>query len=71
MKTNDKLRLWRVDMVNRRGYRAQYYFIEAEPRNIHQEVRNQKYRLLDFPETWSYSLTKLEKEFDEKRKKWM
>ena len=70
MKTESKLRLWRVAIVHRNGYEAPSLLIEAKKKEVHAEVRKLQLRLLDFPESWSYRVIDLHKEFDSKRGKW-
>jgi hypothetical protein len=45
--------------------------VEAKLKDVHKVVRKLNLRLLDFPETWSYHLTDLKKEYDSKRGKWV
>lgn len=71
MNTNNSIRLWRAELVNRHGYQAPSQLIEAKKSEVHQEVRKLHLRLLDFPEVWSYRLIDLHKEFDKKRGKWI
>jgi len=71
MKTEVKMRLWRVAIVHRNGYEAPSILVEAELKNVHKEVQKLNLRLLDFPEKWSYQLTDLKKEFDSRRGKWV
>jgi len=52
------LRLWRVDLVHRNGYFAPYQLIEAESlKNVHKIIKQKRFRLLDFPNSWSYRIT--------------
>jgi hypothetical protein len=71
MKTESKLRLWRVAIVNRNGYEAPSILVEAKKSEVHKNVQKLNLRLLDFPKKWSYQLTDLNKEFDSKRGKWI
>ena len=68
METNSKMRLWRVAIVHRLGYEAPSLLVEAKSQEVHKEVQKLNLRLLDFPQSWSYHLTDLKKEF--KRGKW-
>lgn len=65
-KLNERCQLWRVDLIHRNGYHAPYQLIEVSPRpnqneykTAHKMVRELNLRLLDFPEKWSFKLTKL------------
>jgi hypothetical protein len=71
MDKHDPIRLWRVEVVSKYGYRAPYQLIESKLKNVHKEVRNLNLRLLDFPEVWYYQLVDLHKEFNIKRGKWI
>ena len=68
MKTQSKLRLWRVEIRSIYGYEAPSQLVEAKKEDVHKEVRKLNLRLLDFPQSWSYHLTDLKKEL--KRGKW-
>lgn len=70
MKTIDPIRLWRVEVINRNGYQAPAFFIEAKKKEVHTEVKKMNLRLLDFPDKWSYRLIDLRKNFDFRRNKW-
>jgi hypothetical protein len=71
MEQHDSIRLWRVEVVNRKGYQAPSVLMEAKKKEVHQEVKKLNLRLLDFPETWSYRLVDLQKRFDSNRGKWI
>lgn len=71
MKTESKLRLWRVAIVHRNGYAAPSILMEAKMSDVHKNVQKLNLRLLDYPEKWSYHLTDTRKEFDSKRGKWV
>lgn len=71
MKTESKLRLWRVAIVHRNGYEAPSILVEAKAIEVHKVVQNLNLRLLDFPEKWSYHVIDLKKEFNSKRGKWI
>ena len=67
LNTNNKYQLWRVDLIHRNGYHAPYQLIEVatnkqnEYKVAHKSVTKMNLRLLDFPEKWSFKLTKLDK----------
>jgi hypothetical protein len=71
LQTDNSVLLWRVDLVHRNGYLAPSGMLEAKRSNVHQEVRNQHYRLMDFPKSWSYHLTVISRDYDAKRRKWI
>lgn len=71
MGTIDPIRLWRVEVVHRNGYQAPSILVEAKKKDVHTEVRKLNLRLLDFPESWSYHVIDLRKEFNSKRGKWI
>jgi len=71
MKTESKLRLWRVAIVHRNGYEAPSLLVEAKAKEVHKVVQNLNLRLLDFPEKWCYHVIDLKKEFNSKRGKWI
>ena len=71
MKTESKMRLWRVAIVHRNGYEAPSILMEAKKSEVHKNVQKLNLRLLDFHKKWSYQLTDLNKEFDSKRGKWI
>lgn len=65
---NKNCQLWRADLIHRNGYHAPYQLIEVVPKPNHKEykiahkmVMDMNLRLLDFPDKWSFRLTKLEK----------
>jgi hypothetical protein len=70
MKTDEPVRLWRVDLVHRNGYHAPSQLVEAKQKDVHKEVQKMRLRLMDFPQQWSYHLTELSREFNAKRGKW-
>jgi len=64
--TSERCQLWRVDLIHRNGYHAPYQLIEVntnqnEYKTAHKMVTQMNLRLLDFPEKWRFTLTKLEK----------
>lgn len=68
MKINQKCQLWRVDLIHLNGYHAPYQLIEvttkpnqSEYKTAHKMVRKMNLRLLDFPEKWRFTLTKLDR----------
>jgi len=72
MQTFAKLKLWRVSIVHRNGYEAPSQLVEAKSKeDVHKEVKKLNLRLMDFPQSWSYHITDLKKEFDIKRSKWV
>lgn len=71
MEKHDAIRLWRVEVVSRYGYRAPYQLIEAKKKEVHQEVRNLHLRLLDFPDIWYYQIIDLHRGFDSRTGKWI
>jgi hypothetical protein len=70
METLNNIRLWRVELVNRKGYQAPSQLVEAKKNEVHKIVQKLNLRLLDFPESWSYHLTDLKKEYDSRKGKW-
>jgi len=72
MQTFAKLKLWRVSLVHRNGYQAPSQLVEAKTKEeVHKEVKRLNLRLMDFPQSWSYQITDLKKEFNSKRGKWI
>jgi hypothetical protein len=63
--------LWRVDVVHRNGYLAPSRVLEAKKSDIRKEVLGMHMRLMDFPESWSYHLSVISREYDAKRGKWV
>ena len=53
-------------------YEAPSRLVEAKTKGeAHKEVQKLNLRLMDFPQSWSYHITDLKKEFDAKRQKWV
>ena len=65
--TNERYQLWRVDLIHRNGYHAPYQLVEVPNTNqneykiAHKMVTQMNLRLLDFPEKWRFTLTKLDR----------
>jgi hypothetical protein len=53
MSKSSKCRLWRVDWVHIRGYRAPSVYVEAETRRLAIKLAKEKSRLGDFEKQWS------------------
>ena len=64
MNTKQKRPLWRVDWYHRVGYQAPYQLIEAKERKEAIKLAKKASRLGDFPEVWSFKLTKLFASFE-------
>lgn len=69
METNNLIQLWRVEIVNRKGYEAPSVLVEAKKKDVHTEIKKLNLRLLDFPESWSYRVINLHKTL--KNGKWI
>ena len=60
MEKQNEIQLWRVEMIHRNGYQAPALLVEAtERKEAHKEVMKMKLRLLEFPNSWSFQLTRL------------
>ncbi len=64
--TYKRCQLWRVDLIHLNGYHAPYQLIEVntsknEYNAAHKIVIGLKLRLLDFPDKWRFTLTKLDR----------
>lgn len=64
---HEKSQLWRVDLIHLNGYYAPYQLIEVTPqinqneyKITHKMVAGLNLRLLDFPDKWKFTLTKLD-----------
>jgi len=71
MKTISKIRLWRVEIVHRNGYEAPSIMMEAKKEEVHKDVQKLNLRLLDFPNKWCYHLVDTQKNFNDKKGKWL
>ena len=71
MEHRNTMLLWRVDLVHRNGYHAPSQVLEGKKNEIHKKVRDLELRLMDFPKTWSYSLTVISRDFDSSKGKWI
>jgi hypothetical protein len=59
MNTNKQRPLWRVCPTHRSGYSAPHYWVEAKTKKEAIKLAKAGSRLADFPESWSFQLTKL------------
>lgn len=70
METKNLIQLWRVEIVNRKGYEAPSLLIESKTKkDVHIKIKKLNLRLLDFPELWSYRIINLNKKL--KNGKWI
>jgi len=62
-----KLRYWRVDSTHKLGYNAPSTFIETEEHRLWKaeeealEIAKSKSRLSDYPQSWTFSATLLDR----------
>ena len=52
----NNVRLWRVEWVHRRGYRAPSKYVEAKKREEANKMARETSRLRDFPDFWRFEL---------------